>query len=349
MAEAGKRPVDYDLSAPAIELAYFTDKDTLKGRVLAHFEKAVKRIGCNMLYANGTKQTVEKISSGEWFITIHPQYTENGGVYDFTGSAVFYKWCCKKGPKIIYDGFSESRAKALFPRLTDIERHFRSIIVKKGVDLDGFKDKNRGSGNHLVSWLETSELFGTLFLNKASEKYFLETIAGASNEAEQLAAYNATVADECGFGDHVDFFKTIHKLRNQIMHGRIITAEEYAKADTTIDKLEVDIEANMFIDAFSINPMLWENLNQTIRIAQEAALAAFEAVRPQLDIAQQITKAMQPQLDTIAGIGANIVKLNPAVTAATQAAAEASKSLQAKILADSRKNSRGTDGVASNS
>jgi hypothetical protein len=327
-----QKKVDYDLDAPAIELVYCAPKNTVKSQVLPHFEKSASQNGAALTYAAGTKQEVLKIEgSSEWFVIIHPTYEQKDEVYDFAYSDVFYKWCTKKGPKIIYDGFSESRAKALFPKFTDIERHFRGIIIKKGVDLDAVKDKNRGSGNHLVSWLETSELFGTIFLQKASEKYFLETLTRADTDEKRLAAYNATVADECGFGEHVDFFKNIHKLRNKIMHGRIITAEEYKKAVDDIDKLETTIKADMFVAAFDLNPILWENLSQTIKQAQEAALAIFEAAKPQLDFAQEISRIIQPQANILADIGATITKnlprMYPGIEAAQKAAIDAARTL----------------------
>lgn len=327
-----RKKIDYDLAAPAIELVYSAPKNIPKNQVLSHLEKAASQNGSELTYAKGTKQEILQIhETREWFITIHPAYTTQDELYDFAHSATFYAWCAKKGPKIIYDGFSESRAKALFPRFTDIERHFRGIIVKQGVDLDTVKDKNRGSGNHLVSWLETSELFGTVFLQKASEAYFLKTLASADTDEKRVAAYNGTVADECGFGEHVDFFKNIHKLRNKIMHGRIITAEEYTKAIEDIEKVETTIKADMFVNAFDLNPILWENLSQTIKQAQEAALAVFELAKPQLNIAQEISRIIQPQANILADIGATITKnlpqIYPGLAAAQKAAVDAAQTI----------------------
>lgn len=322
------KKVDYDLSAPAIELVYAAPKTTAKNQILAHFEKSAKQNGIELTYAPGTTQEVLKIQeSNEWFITIHPVYTQEDKIYNFSDSTNFYKWCAKKGPKIIYDGFSESRATALFPRFTDIERHFRGIIIKKGVDLDGVKDKNRGSGNHLVSWLETSELFGTVFLQKASETYFLEALTDADTNEKRIAVYNATVADECGFGEHVDFFKNIHKLRNKIMHGRIITAEEYQKAIEDIDNLEITIKADMFVTAFDLHPMLWENLNQTVKHAQEAALAIFEAARPQMDMLADIS----------ASLTKNISRMYPGLADVQKSALDAAYAIAAYNLPEKDK------------
>lgn len=341
-----EKKVDYDLDAPAIELVYAAPKTTTKSQVLPHLEKAAQQNGIEFTYAPGTTQEVLKIQgSNEWFVTIHPLYTEENEIYNFASSATFYKWCTKKGPKIIYDGFSESRAKALFPRFTDIERHFRGIIIKKGVDLDGVKDKNRGSGNHLVSWLETSELFGTVLLQKASETYFLQALADADTDQKRIAAYNATVADECGFGEHVDFFKNIHKLRNKIMHGRIITAEEYQKAIKDIDRLEATIKADMFVTAFDLHPILWENLNQTVKHAQKAALAVFEAAQPQLEVAQQISKLIQPQMDMMADIGEslakNIYRMYPSLASVQKAALDAAYAITAYNRPEGGKEDRG--------
>jgi hypothetical protein len=155
--------------------------------------------------------------------------------------------------------------------LQDLEAHFRVFIVKIGFDLTEYQNRDRGKGVHLVSWLETSELFGSLMLSKASDEHYLEQVKQAQTDEEFKDARSRTIADEFGYGDYKSFFSELPELRNKVMHGRVITQQEYEQATKDIRGLKQHIIAGRMAKVFAgyadqLRP-LFEQLAETAQIA----------------------------------------------------------------------------------
>lgn len=302
MEEAKK--VDLDLSAPSIQLVYEIATIT-KSEVLPRLLSELERADCKLDFAEGTKQVATFIKQGQWLVEIHPEYVEGKPILDFGNSEEFYKYCCRKKSRmhIVRDEFSEKRAQKLYPLLSDLEGHFRVFVVKIGFDLTEYQSRNRGKGVHLVSWLETSELFGSLLLNKASEEHYLKQVKQATTDDEFKDARGLTIADEFGYGGYKLFFAGLPELRNKVMHGRIITQQEYEQATKDIRDLRRHIAAGRMAQAFGgyadqLRP-LFQQLAETAQIATKLinqVIWSAGGIGEQLAAAQKATQGIGAML-----------------------------------------------------
>lgn len=251
------------LSSLAIVFEYRTKQTSNKGNVKESLLKELKKNSCELELDDSIFQfkVVKKLPPHKkykhvWLIKIRPKPIDisSDSVNDFKDSGVFYGYCRKKEStvKVVSDEYSQKRAHLLFGKVIEIESYFREFIVEHYSDQlrnEEYTDKNRGEGNHLVSWLDTSTLMISLLQSRASETYFLQRIADAETEEEKIAAYNATILDESNFSSIKSDLEEFVKIRNNIMHSRIISVSDYKRYLGVLDRIESAIKTKHMLKA----------------------------------------------------------------------------------------------------
>lgn len=251
------------LSNLAIVLEYRTRQISEENAVKQSLLKELKDNNCRLKLAHSTFQfkVIRKLPPYEkykhvWLIKIRPETieTKSGSASDFKDSDAFYRYCRKKKSviSVVSDEYSQKRAHLLFSKAIEIESYFREFIVEHYSDQlrnEEYTDKNRGDGNHLVSWLDTSTLMISLLQSRASDTYFLQKIADAETEEEKIVAYNATILDESNFSSIKSDLEEFVKIRNNIMHSRIISVSDYKRYLGVLDRIESAIKTKHMLEA----------------------------------------------------------------------------------------------------
>lgn len=152
---------------------------------------------------------------------------------DFKNSKVFYKEANEKmdsgkGFKVISDDFSNERGKYLFPAFQSIETRWRKLVAIRFIDA-GYGYKSIPNPNnyrntlpdHKLSMYELSKLIE--YLVSVSNK------DGKNTSKVDLDMAKLLKIDELSFPLDRDELEIIRKVRNQCMHFKVLTPDDYKK------------------------------------------------------------------------------------------------------------------------
>lgn len=172
---------------------------------------------------------VEKYPPGEIFHEIRENSKEKVSIIDFKGSEKFYNCFRKdkpKSPKIVSDEFSVNRAKAMYEYIARIETKLRDgIKIDKELNIAP-KNYKKNLPDSRLSQIDLTEYLERILLRKSSEDYFLKHALGAETHDELVAARNLTVLDEENLPYSEEDFRKFIRIRNAIMHFRVITHKD---------------------------------------------------------------------------------------------------------------------------
>lgn len=168
---------------------------------------------------------------------------KNIQMLDFDNSEKFYEDSrIGKGFKIISDEFSDLRNRELYKGFQLIEHKWRQIIVtiysaqNKPIGKPGRYSKR--ASDHAISTYELTEFLEQFLYAPASEDYMRRQWQESKlkSEDEVIRIVNLKQRDELSFGLTVDELETIRNRRNQCMHFRVITTQEYEEVVPLINE-----------------------------------------------------------------------------------------------------------------
>ncbi len=162
---------------------------------------------------------------------------------DFDNSEKFYEDSRSgKSYKIISDEFSDFRNRELYKGFQLIEHKWRQMIVttyaaqNKPISKPGRYSKR--ASDHAISTYELTEFLEQFLYAPASEGYIRRQWQESETKSEDdvIRIMNLKQRDELNFALTVDDLETIRNRRNQCMHFRVITSQEYEEVVPLINE-----------------------------------------------------------------------------------------------------------------
>lgn len=322
MAEEHEVTIDLNLDGKLLQMQFRSAKK-LKNEVIDEFLAEAKAQGVTLTLAKGMRREAVLLKSGDepakkWLLSLYIEAKEigtgDGKHFDFEDSAALYAWLKNEGKKseskaklrLVYDACSDSRADVLYPIVKDIEREFRVLALKLGIDL-GDSVQNRKTGEHLICNMETSELFGVLFMRPASSKYYLKKLAAAETDEQREQARNLTIVDEVGFSEFKDFLVKMHNVRNPVMHGRYISEAKFQSALTMLKKIRKKLDQGKLYDALVVNEEFMRSLNEMMKTIAGTAETMKAAAEMATAMQKSIAPIIEPTLKMVNSMVANMM------------------------------------------
>ena len=198
-------------------------------------------------------------------------------IKDFVGSEEFYKKATRrKGYKIISDDFSDERSRELYSGFQSIEARWRKFILftsyaNTGLKFPKSKNHNKSSPDHAISMYELSDFLEVFLYQSASDEY-IERVWIDSKRSTQdvLKVSKLTKLDELSFPLNKEQLETIRKVRNQCMHFRVLSLNDYESVVPLINTYLKKDEWDKFIKTFksSMDTMMKELIPSAASIAQ---------------------------------------------------------------------------------
>jgi hypothetical protein len=182
---------------------------------------------------------------------------------DFSNSSDFYRLSYRENTfKIIADEFSDARNLTLYTGFNLVEQKWR-LIITTGTDCEILKQTKKpprsSKSDHDVSLYTTSEFIENFFLKPASENYVRKKWqAGDKSEDTAISLVKPTLIDELGFPLTVPELKYLQSIRNQCMHFRVTTPDDYLNTCLLINKYlkSAHLDELSRIFAGTIKPLL---------------------------------------------------------------------------------------------
>ncbi len=185
-------------------------------------------------------KVLEKVTFGVATGKLKPKKIQ---IPDFDNSEKFYEDSrVGKGYKIISDEFSDLRNRELYKGFQLIEHKWRQIIVttyaaqNKPISKPGRYSKK--ASDHAISTYELTEFLEQFLYAPASEAYMRKQWQESKSKSEDdvMRIVNLKQRDELNFGLTVDELNIIRNRRNQCMHFRVITSQEYKEVVPLINE-----------------------------------------------------------------------------------------------------------------
>ena len=147
---------------------------------------------------------------------------------DFDASDEFYEAIGKKNSplKIIKDEFSIQRSASLFEYISKIELDLRQGVFRNRHNIDAEDPANKRSKtpDDTISQYDLTEIMNKHLLKPSSEAFYLSRLNAAGDDEQQIVeARNTLVIDELEMPFSIDEFKSFVRVRNAIMHFRVVT------------------------------------------------------------------------------------------------------------------------------
>lgn len=147
---------------------------------------------------------------------------------DFDASDDFYEAISKRNSplKIIKDEFSVQRSASLFEYISKIELELRQGVYRNRHNIDAEDPANKRSKtpDDTISQYDLTEIMNKHLLKPSSETFYLSRLNAAGDDERQIVeARNTLVIDELEMPFSIDEFKSFIRVRNAIMHFRVVT------------------------------------------------------------------------------------------------------------------------------
>lgn len=155
---------------------------------------------------------------------------------DFEGSDDFYAAVARKTSplKVIKDEFSVQRSASLFEYISKIELDLRQGVYRNrhSINAEDPVNKRSKTPDDTISQYDLTEIMNKHLLKPSSKSFFLSQLnAAGDNEQLILRARDSLVIDELEMPFSIDEFTSFVKVRNAIMHFRVVT---FSDAETVI-------------------------------------------------------------------------------------------------------------------
>ncbi len=152
---------------------------------------------------------------------------------DFKGSNQFYAEISKGSSpiKVVSDQFSTRRGARLFEMTGQIELALRDILYKDGrglLESRGIRPQNirSKSPDDPMAQYNLTEILEKYLLQLSSDSYYLSKLDVAEDDRDSIAARNSVILDELEVPVGQDEFKKYIKIRNAIMHFKVVTIDD---------------------------------------------------------------------------------------------------------------------------
>lgn len=149
---------------------------------------------------------------------------------DFKGSKDFYSRLSARSSKvkILEDKFSEDRGEILFKYISQTEKGLRKRYhdFYDVEELAKSRDYINRRPDHFINYYGLSEMINDQLLAPSSNQFYIDKLSTASNVQEKLAARTFTRLDELDLPIDAEDLRQFAKIRNAVMHFRVVTYEE---------------------------------------------------------------------------------------------------------------------------
>lgn len=239
-------------------------------------------------------------------------------MFDFQGSEEFYaKAAKKKSYKIISDDYSDLRNQELYKGFQLIERGWRKLILTWNIKHNvATKPKNSKVYDHAISTYTLSDFFEQFLFAPASEDYISERWRENEIKTEEdvIRISGLKRLHEIGMRMTEEELRTIQKRRNQCMHFRVITHQEYDETITLINKYLIEEIKKDFMDKTmesieAISMHMYESLGLSldpVKRLQDQLAAQIAALKPPTIVWPTLSSST---LDTLRFVGSfNTIK-----------------------------------------
>ena len=147
---------------------------------------------------------------------------------DFEKSDEFYAAVAKKTSplKVIKDEFSVQRSASLFEYISKIELDLRQGVYRNrhSINAEDPTNKRSKTPDDTISQYDLTEIMNKHLLRPSSESFFLSQLNAAGDDEKLIMqARNSLVIDELEMPFTFDEFTSFVKVRNAIMHFRVVT------------------------------------------------------------------------------------------------------------------------------
>lgn len=220
---------------------------------------------------------------------------------DFVNSEKFYAGSrVSRGYKIISDEFSDIRNRELYKGFQLIEHKWRQAIViaysQQNKQVDKPVRYKKKASDHAISTYELTEFFEQFLYAPASEEYKRKQwrLSTTKTEDDMMRIANLKQLNEIGFGLDPAKLETIRDRRNQCMHFRIVTNQEYVETVPLINEYLQSQAWKEFTTKLTKTASV--SLQEAVAQAQEAARAVIEGLALSKFTMPTIPKITMPNL-----------------------------------------------------
>jgi hypothetical protein len=241
----------------------FLSKKNRRAEVLSDLAAYLNSSGFNTksMLENTKHSEVRRAGNGEWVVNL---FFNKNNEDDFPNSKIFYALCSKgkSRVKILIDKYSLARGELLFPILRDLEIALRNVVAGKITDYklpSGFSPRN-GDEDHKLAQIDLFTLCDAILFAPCRSGFYeerLNVILGSGFDEDRLRAellglrklkfwdevvkrytiertegIAPPVASEVALRE----WDKIRKVRNNVMHYKVITPAEMKEAEELIAK-----------------------------------------------------------------------------------------------------------------
>lgn len=234
-------------------------------------------------------------------------------MFDFKGSKEFYaKAAKKKSYKIISDDYSDLRNQELYKGFQLIERGWRKLVLTWNIKHNvATEPKNSKAYDHAISTYTLSDFFEQFLFASASEDYIREQWRKNETKTEDdvIRISGLKRLHEIDMKMTEDELRTIQKRRNQCMHFRVITREEYDESIALINKYLIEEIKKDFMDKTmesikAISAHMYESLGLTldpVKRLQDQLAAQIATIRPPNIVWPTLSPSTLDMLQSVGG------------------------------------------------
>jgi hypothetical protein len=233
-------------------------------------------------------------------------------VEDFEDSADIYNYLAKSNMRIIEDSFSYTRNHRLYSAFYQLESMLRLRLLSSNQFHKSrpIRDYTKTLKlDHRVSMFTFSELYETLLLSPASDEYVLSKWEETDKKGTTLLelSKNLKGLDELNFPLTASELKFLLNQRNQCMHFRVTTLDEYSRTIRLVNKYILSRQSKKLNDIVAKNIASMQEtmakvdtsaLNTLLGIHSEAAQSITKSIlaasKPMTDLQETIAKLRGP-------------------------------------------------------
>lgn len=213
-------------------------------------------------------------------------------MFDFKGSEEFYtKAAKKKSYKIISDDYSDLRNQELYKGFQLIEHGWRKLILTWNIKHNvATEPRNSKVYDHAISTYTLSDFFEQFLFAPASEDYIKERWRKNETKTEEdvIRISGLKRLHEIGMKVTEEELRIIQRRRNQCMHFRVITQQEYDETITLINKYLIEEIKKDFMDKTmesikAISAHMYESLGLSldpVKRLQDQLAAQIATIKP---------------------------------------------------------------------
>lgn len=211
--------------------------------------------------------------------------TRTEEIDDFEQSSIVYEFMTKHKIKIVEDNYSFIKNQLLYKAFYLIESKLRITAMSRDDIMQFVPANTRSKGlDHKIATFNFSELYEQLLMSPASDNYVIAKWKAYSSDPVELLRLKAktTKIEELKFPLNIDELNQLRKIRNNCMHFKVTTLDDYCFAINMINRYLVDKDRKM----------LANGLGQALKPLQDALRASEEKIRALGEEQRSILRAL---------------------------------------------------------